>query len=441
MELKERVRALSWFLLLAFLIPVFQLWNYQVYQREQLENHPGNPRTREDLTLRGSLLDRHGLPLARTVEGERRYPLGPAAAPLVGYLDRNLGKAGLELSLDQRLRGRPLARSWVEVWTYHQSGGRQGETILTSLDSRLQQQAFQELDGRKGAVVVIEVETGAVMAAATFPSFQPAFLSREWSRLNNDPDAPLIERCSQGLYPPGSTFKIVMASVIDEQSYSCLGVETLNGFRLTDGGHGDISLGQALTVSCNTYFGQAGARVGLDSIRDGMNQLHLLESVAGFPGSQRSYPPEAGNDAFVSAGQAAIGQADMLVTPLAMARLAATVARGGVDRAPYLIGEGSPPQIVIKPDRARLIQTALRAVVTEGTASHLASTNLAGKTGTAENPHGPPHAWFIGYAPHQKPRWAIAVVLENGGSGGQKAAPLAAEILQAAAMLSANLGQ
>ncbi|MGE0488175.1 MAG: peptidoglycan D,D-transpeptidase FtsI family protein [Vulcanimicrobiota bacterium] len=438
MEIRGRIRHLSLVMLAAFLVPIFQLWNYQVYQKDLLERHPANPRRSEDLSLRGRILDRNDQVLAETRGDRRHYPLGPAAAGLVGYYQRHLGRAGLELALDSQLQGRSRPRSLAEALELARRKSRHGDDLRITLDARLQRHLYEAMAGRRGAVVVLDVTSGEVLAATTFPSFEPEDLAEDWKALNQDKDAPLIERASQGLYPPGSTFKVMMAAgLLDREGFSpqatfdCRGALVVDGFEITDHGHGRVDLSEALVESCNLYFAEWGRKIGLDGIAGLMMRFQLLDAPEGVPGSSQGHLPRAkpGHEQ-VAAAQAAIGQADMLVTPLAMARLVAMIARGGVDIEPHLMAAETRPERLLSEPDAALIAGALEQVVSRGTARSVAGSGLAGKTGTAENPQGEPHAWFVGYAPVKEPRVAVAVILENGGYGGTAAAPLAAEAVR-----------
>lgn len=444
MSVKRRVRRLAVLLLVLFLAPAFQLWYYQVFHREWLEGHGSNPRHIEDLSLRGSILDRRGEPLALTSGPSRRYPLGPAAAPLVGYYHPRLGRGGLELAMNRDLAGKARPRTLAEALVISRQGSRRGTDLVLTLDSRLQQKAYNLLDGRRGAIALLRIEDGAVLAAASFPSFDPAELTADWDGLVADPHAPFVERATQGLYPPGSTFKVmVMGQVLaggqarPDTIFSCPGVLVVNGFQLFDSSasaHGNLSLHEALVVSCNVTFGRLGLKAGLGTIVAWMEDLKLLEAPSGVPGAHPGHPPQPGNDPEVAAAQAGIGQADMLLTPLSMARLAALIARGGEDVEPALVKTqifAASRRRLMPQEAAAAVARAMADVVSEGTGGAAARAGLAvaGKTGTAENQQGPPHAWFIGFAPVDSPRYAVAVILENQGYGGVHAAPLAGSIL------------
>ncbi|HXE73912.1 MAG TPA: penicillin-binding transpeptidase domain-containing protein [Candidatus Nitrosotenuis sp.] len=449
MEVKRRVRNLGLLLLALFLLPVAQLTWYQVLRAPVLNDRPDNPRRAEDVGLRGRILDRRARPLATSHRGRRSYPLGPAAAPLLGYLSPRLGTGGLEHLLDGRLSARAHPRTLSQALELWQRGSRRGDDVVLTLDARLQRTAWELLEGRRGAAVVLDIESGEILAAASNPSFDPASVDRLWSRLRADPGAPLVERATGGLYPPGSSFKIlIMAAALAEgaarpdEVFVCRGSVDIDGFELHDdhpGGHGALDLEEALAQSCNVTFGLLGARLGTGRVERWMATLGMLERPPGVPGAAASLPPRTGG------AQAGIGQGDMLVTPLAMARLAAVMARGGLDLPPRLVRAwspgggtlqtlpGAPARRVLEADTTARVARAMGAVVERGTGGAAEiPQGAAGKTGTATNPEGPPHAWFVGFAPAARPRVALAVILENQGYGGQFAAPLAGRLFEAA---------
>ena len=452
MAVKGRVRAVALLFLLLFLGPLVHLSRFQVFQARTLSERPDNVRGMEELSLRGNLLDRAGGVLARTRGRERVHPLGEAAGPLLGYRTNRLGAAGLEAALEDETAGRPIPRTPAEAFRLVASGNRRGDDVVLTLDRKLQEEAWRLLDGSRGAAVVLDVPTGEILALASRPSFDPARLDQDWERLRVDPDAPLIERGTQGLYPPGSTFKIlIMAGALSEgrtrmdEEFTCTGSLDAGNFVLRDNAvHGRVDLERALEVSCNSAFGTLGMRLGAEGIQKWMGAFGLLAPLPLVPGAAEARPPQ-GQAPSVSA-EAGIGQADLLVSPLAMARVTATLARGGVDLAPRLIRartrggkvtwrpEPPEPERVVSEEVAGLVRTAMRGVVDRGTggASALPGVAVAGKTGTAENPAGRPHAWFVGYAPAEAPRVAVALILENAGGGGAYAAPLAGRLLQAA---------
>lgn len=456
MLIKRRVRRLGILLICLYLLPVGQLWYYQVLMADRLTNRPENTRSHEDLSLRGSLLDRRGQVLARTDKNHRIYPLGPATGPLIGYVTGRLGSGGLEAELARALAGRPHPRTLAQVERLQREGSRRGDDLVLTLDADLQKECYRLLGQDRGAVVVLDLASGDVLAAASRPSFDPATLEKNWKALSTDKSAPLVDRATQGLYPPGSSFKLVImgaalesGKVAANETFHCNGTLTVNSFTMGDdeaGGHGTLDLNEALVHSCNVTFATLGQRLGLAGIKEWMKRFGLLEAPPQVPLASAGRAPEGKTDPEVAAAQAGFGQADMLISPLGMARVAAIIGRGGTDLPPRLLKATSrngkvveqfpvgPPRQVLSPATAALVLQAMREVVQRGTgrAAALEGVEVAGKTGTAENPHGPPHAWFVALAPADHPRVAVAVILENKGYGGQHAAPLAREALRAA---------
>jgi len=450
--IKARVRVVALFLLVLFLAPVVNLTRLQVLRSEELFSRPDNTRTLEDLSLRGSLLDRAGQPLAQSQEGRRTYPLGPLTGPLLGYMTGRLGSAGLEASLEARTAGYAVPRTPMQAWSLVARGERRGDDVVLTLHRDLQKLAWDLLEGSRGAVLVLDIPTGEILAVASRPSFDPANLEADWERLRVDPSAPLIERGTQGLYPPGSTFKILtMAGALADgrtradELFACTGSMDAGNFILHDNAtHGQVRLEEALVVSCNVTFATLGQRLGVGGLRRWMEEFGLMEALPLVPNAAEARPVHSGAPS--AAAEAGIGQADLLVSPLAMARVTATVARGGIDLEPRLLRaqtrrgqvtwRPAPPRSrrVLSQAVAEEVRQAMAAVVARGTggAAALPGVAVAGKTGTAENPHGAPHAWFVGFAPASQPEVAVAILLENAGGGGAHAAPLASRLFQAA---------
>lgn len=354
--------------------------------------------------------------------------------------------------------------------------------IYTTIDRRLQEQVQQILSDRRGAVVVLDVHTGAVLAMASGPSFDSnAFVgpgsALERSAILSNPDHPLLNRATQGAYPCGSVFKIVtMAAALEGEvftpasSFWCPGYwEGLGpGYRKgcwKAGGHGTITLKDALTASCDVTFysvGQAldekdpallpafGRAFGL-GVPTGLQEIPEQEGLMPDPGwKQATY----GEGWWVGdTVNLAIGQGYLLVTPLQVARMMAAMANGGTLYRPYIVeriaavGEGQPETVFspeatgtlpVSPDHLQAIREALAGVTTApiGTATHRflgMSIPVAGKTGTAEAPGAGslPHSWFAAYAPADRPEIAVVVVVENAGEGSTVAAPMVRQVVEA----------
>jgi penicillin-binding protein 2 len=405
----------------------------------------------------------------------RSYPHGNLGAHVLGYtsgiteaeyaelqprgyrIRDRVGRSGLEKVYEATLRGE-WGGQQVEVNAAGQvqrilgdKPARAGKDLHLTLDLALQQTAETALNGvRKGAIVAMDPQTGAIRAMASRPTFDPNLFSdgpttRQWADLNR-PDAPLLNRAFRG-FPPASTFKIVTTVAALESGLYQPGskVLTTNSFCYAGlcygdhGAHGMIGFPFALAVSSNTFYYRVGLRLGPGPLfkaarRMGYGQLSGIELVneeseglLGDPAWKKAALGEPWTP--VDTITSSIGQGALQVTPLQMARLYAAVANGGWLVTPHLVER--PTQrtwIGLRPATLAVLRQGLRMVVTEGTARLLNDPQLppvAGKTGTAEDPPRPDHAWFGGYAPAGRPTLVIVAFGENsGGYGGTVAAPM-----------------
>jgi penicillin-binding protein 2 len=405
----------------------------------------------------------------------RSYPHGRLAAHVLGYtsgiteeeydqlqvkgyrIRDRVGRSGLEKQFERHLRGE-WGGQQVEVNAAGQvqrilgeKPARAGKDLRLTLDLALQQAAERALDGvRKGAIVALDPQTGAIRALASRPSFDPnvfspAPSSSQWANLNA-PDAPLLNRAFQG-FPPASTFKIVTSVAgLESGRYAADSkVMTMNSFCYAGlcysdhGAHGAIGFPFALAVSSNTFYYQVGLKVGPDELfkaarRMGYGRVTGVELVEeetpGLLGDQ-AWKREVLGEGWtpVDTITSAIGQGALQVTPIQMARLYAAVANGGWLVTPHLVDRPAERTwIGLKPATLQVLRDGLRQVVTNGTATMLNDPSLppvAGKTGTGEDPPRPDHAWFGGYAPADKPTLVIIAFGENsGGYGGTVAVPM-----------------
>ncbi|MCL2336232.1 MAG: penicillin-binding protein 2 [Firmicutes bacterium] len=419
---------------------------------------PLDPRlfAREKLIKRGAILARDGQPLALSeqVNGAqyvRRYPLGSAAANITGYYSQRYGSAGLEKSQARVLLGLDGANPLTGLLDRVLNRPGKGNDVLLTIDADLQKYSYQLLRGKVGAVVVLNPTTGAVLAMASSPSYDPA---EDIGLYLNRPGSPLLNRAAQGAYPPGSIFKIVTAAgmlqskpAILTQNIDCTGSLTVQGFILHDNGvHGKVDFNQAFIKSCNVAFAQYGLAQGAQVFYRQALDFGLTKEFSFplliYPG-HLAKPEEMSESELASS---AIGQGQVLISPLQAALLACAVANDGVIMKPYLIsGYQTPagqvrhmqPAVWLRPmdqTMAAAIKQNMVDVVRAGTgkSASLPGVTVAGKTGTAENPHGQAHAWFVGFAPAEAPRVAVAVLIENAGAGSGNAAPLARDVLRRA---------
>jgi penicillin-binding protein A len=463
-------------LLFAVLVVFTSRWT--VLEAQSLDNKPSNRRAliQEEKTPRGVIYARddktvlaksvgHGHGNSRTYS--RVYPTPDLFSHAVGYSFITNGSRGIEESHNDDLAGKQ--DEFSTILSGLESKRKQGFDLVTNLDPAGQQTAIQGLGGRKGAVVAIEPTTGKVRVMASVPGFEANQIPKQANQLNRDPNKPTFNRSTQELYPPGSTFKVVTATagldtgkVTPNTIINGKSPLTVSGAPLSnDGGEsfGPISLTDALTNSVNTVFAQVGERVGPSTLEEYMNRFGFNQKP------QLDYPDDqmiasgiyngkghlvAKNSGF-DIGRVAIGQGGLegaiTVTPLQMAEVAATVANSGKLMKPRFVDRivGKDGRIkqkvepdmqaqVMKPSTAKELGAMMTKVVEEGTATAAAlqGIHVAGKTGTAEVANGAANqAWFIAFAPVEKPKIAIAVTVERTqGQGGTVAAPIAKQVLQ-----------
>jgi len=414
------------------------------------------------LIRRGRILDRTGAVLAYSQESQghvsRVYPFGPAFAHAVGYTDPRFGVTGAEAAANTRLNGGSpdnLA-AWTELGRHllTQDKRLRGQDLVLNLDARLQVSALQGLGKRRGAVIALRPRDGAILVLASAPTFDPNQIGPDLFQGDN-PATPLLNRATQGFYPPGSTFKVVVAAMAIDAGFS----GTINcppegyttsrryppirdhefyaarGWR----GHGNLDLAKAFAESSNVFFAQLGVRLGHDALDAAAERFGFDRQVRLYPGSDRAGNmstgriPRLSKSDLYGLAQASIGQGRVLATPAHMGLIAAAVANGGLAMRPRLLADEPPAPLAryMAPATSRRLTGLMRKVVSSGTAKGIDVPELAiaGKTGTAENPQGEAHSWFVGFAPADDPDLAVAVLVEHGGYGSATAAPIARDLL------------
>ena len=433
----------------------------------------------------------HHFPGINVLAGtERLYPYGPITSHLMGYLslaqpddidqgampNELVGRSGVERSFDAMLRGDlGFQREEVDahgrrVAVLNRSEPHMGHVLKLSIDMDVQKAAWEALGNRTGAVVVMNVHTGALLALVSKPGFDTNHFitgleEQEWGAWLHDPHKPLLNRAIQGAYPPASTFKLITAlaglryhAPLATGTTECKGVLKLADRDLRcwkREGHGRINLHRAIVESCDIFFYELGDQLGMEHLTDearlwGLGQrtgIDLAGETSGYlPGAR----PEAKRQQWYRGETmiTAIGQGATDATPLQMARFAAALANGGLLLKPRL--QVVQSRVDVDPANLVIVRQAMRDVVADphGTA-HYELYNLpwhvAGKTGTAQvismaqdsqgrdepvYDHHRDHAWFIGFAPYEDPQVAIAVFVEHGGHGGSAAAPVAAAVIR-----------
>ncbi len=436
---------------------------------------------------RGMILDRSGAVLAVTQDGRRVYP-NPELAHLVGFASRLYGNSGVEDSFDDYLSGAQslsptlLLRARLLGTPVRASAA----DVRLTLDTNLQQIAQAALGERVGAVVLLDSQTGAILAMATYPRFDPnqlvlperaseadvARVQAAWLALTTRADSPLLNRATQGRYPPGSVIKtFTAAATLDsgvlngpEGQVTCpnrLPTEAgappvRNAVENLSQRTGDPSdLRRVFAWSCNTAFAQLGLKLGPERFAEYARRfgLRYAEEQNVAP-DLRDIPADvgtiAGSAGFlqrqVALADTAYGQGEAQVTPLDMAQVAAVIANDGRLMRPHLVQEArvgqqvlyaAQPEVlrqVISPQAAQQLRSIMQTSVEIGYANPVAlpGVTIGAKTGTAEAPGGDPHSWFIALAPVEQPHFAIAVIVERGGEGSRSALPIARLVLAAA---------
>jgi penicillin-binding protein 2 len=430
-------------------------------------------------------------------EPVRDYPSGTHFCHTVGYVGEVtqseikagkgryapgdfIGKAGIEKAYEEHLWGKDGRRfvkfaphggaSPIDLAYTRIEEPRRGSTVVLTLDIQLQQLASRLLEGRRGSIVVLEAPTGRVLALASSPVFDPNLFATgisapAWAGIVKADGKPLINRAITSSYPPGSVYKMITAAVALEEGKvskntrfkACTGAYKF-GNRVfgcwKPGGHGVTNLPEAIEVSCDVYFYQLGERLGLERFSkyaglwyvDRKTGIDLPGEIGGLVPTPDYYNRVYGERNWTRGIMLnlAIGQGELLATPMEMACFICGIANGGTYFTPHCVERiesdektehvaGKPVTLEITEPTLDLLRSSmLRAVEgPEGTgrAAALAGVEVAGKTGTAQNPHGDDHASFACFAPFESPEIVVYVLLENAGHGGAVAAPVAGEIL------------
>ncbi|UCE39820.1 MAG: penicillin-binding protein 2 [Candidatus Aminicenantes bacterium] len=430
-------------------------------------------------------------------EPKRNYPYEALAAHVLGYL-QEISQEEIRQSISQRRPGDLVGKTGIEkeyesllvgkegrvleiadslgrrVGEISRVGSYPGRDIRLTLDFALQRKAEELLEGREGAVVVLDPRTGEILALASFPTFDPnKFISRfspeEWLNLLRDPDFPLENRAIRGLYAPGSIFKLAMSlGVLDSQvvsewkTYYCTGSTRIYGHPFAcwfKGGHGSVNLINGIKNSCNIYFYQVGKLMGIEEIAKYARMLGL-GSLTGIdlPGEKEGLVPDPDwkrkvrNEPWYPGEtiSVSIGQGPIQVTPLQIAAYTALFANRGKSVSPYLYKNKSVPtsegQADIQESIFEKVITGMWKSANEGGTGRAASVqgfDVCSKTGSTQVVSTATakklgerekiiktHSWFTGFAPRENPEIVVTIIVEYGGMGGATAAPLAGEIFR-----------
>lgn len=466
--LSRRLTVLTVFFTTLFAVLIANLAYIQVIQADELKSMPSNNHTiaRKAYIERGSILTSDGVILAESVRQPdgtyaRSYPQGSLASHTVGYVSTQYGSTGIEAAYDETLTGTANLATWNDLLDSLAGTATVGNDVVLTINSRIQAAAEHALQGRVGAIVVLDPSTGAVLAKASAPTYANSDLESIFA--GNGEDGVLFDRATQALYAPGSTFKaITLAGALEsgiatlDTMYTApasieIGGGTITNYNGID--YGELTLREAFAYSSNTAFGQVAAQLGPYGLVTIARSFGYGASLGLDFSTVTSLMPDPAQmteweTAWAGDGQP-VGQhsspAGPQTTVMQNAMVAAAIANHGVLMDPYLVQGitdargtyvSTTTPLALGPACsaavADQVASAMLTTVSEGTgtAASIAGVNVAGKTGTAETASAQPDAWFIGYAPFENPVAAIAVVIEDDGE--HSATAVAGDVLQTA---------
>lgn len=456
---KRAIIALIGFCIL-FIILIIYLSAFQIFKSASLKKNPYNKRlwANEDKVLRGSILDRNGniLAYSNREEGknERIYNYGNLYSHIIGYSYREYGKAGLEHEYNNVLLDVKNSETYNDIKNIVLPSSTGNDLVLT-IDHGMQEKTRKLLTGHKGAIVTMNPTTGEIYSMVSMPDFDTNMLNDNWQSIIENKDSPFLNRATQGLYTPGSTFKIVTTAAfldngVNEENlnYTCKGNTVIDGYKISDYGgiaHGNVDLKRAFINSCNTFYAEKISNISQNQFIETAEKFMINKDIKFDLNVKNSVFKRDENMQSTKLSASAIGQGDLLLTPLNLAMISSSIANNGRMMKPFLVKEikNSKGSIikdykseelsqVLSFEDAQKIQEMMRGVVSEGTgkSASIKNVKVAGKTGTAENSSNKTHSLFVGYAPYDNPKIAVAVVLEEEGlTGGKAAAPIARDLL------------
>ena len=468
------IRSLTLALAIAFLVTSVGVSYWTILASDQLANDPFNPRliAASNDRPRGAILDRNGAPLATSEKGAsgvvRSYK-DQSLAQVVGYASLQFGLSGVEAAYAESLIGQDPADP-ISIWRARYLGERQAAgSVVLGIDEKIQKAAVEALGGRRGAIVALDPRSGAMLASVSVPSFDPnevVDLQRQQAamdKLNNAPEHPLLNRAAQGQYPPGSTFKVVTASAALESGFDPTKKLRVDDpyqadrswgdyfVRSASHAHGLFDMSDGFRLSENIYFAQVGLQIGGGKLAEYAKRFGIgTAPKLDMPAAKGQLSGSGLLDRPTLVADTSYGQGELLVSPLQMALIYATIANGGVMPTPHYatgvrdaeghvvrqVAPGAQGQ-VISANTAKTLTTMLVGAVAGPGAfafgAKVPGVDVAGKTGTAETrPGEAPHGWFVGFAPAEAPTVVVAVIVENAAEGGVTAAPLGAQVMRAA---------
>lgn len=463
MQTNKYILHMIYLFVLLFVGLIAYLCYFTWKEAPDLVNSPYNGRLNKlnETCVRGDLVSSDGEVLATTKQDEngedvRTYPYHSVFSHVVGYT--SVGEAGLESSASYYLLNFHES-SWNKLYKELTDRKVTGDTVTTTLNAELQQLIYDAMGDYEGACVVMEPSTGKILAMVSKPDFNPNTLEEDYAELISDSsNSNLLNRATQGLYSPGSTFKIVTALAYLEQNpddwqdyfYNCEGSITIEGnkVRCSHGNsHGKVDLSRALALSCNSAFINLGVSLDADEFRATAERLMFNQKLPTKFSVATSKFDLDGDSSLWSVMQTSFGQGNTLVTPLQNAMIISAVANNGVMMLPTLTEkvtsvDGNYEEVfepasigsVMTADQASIIGEMMTEVVNNGTAKILQSSSYqaAAKTGSAQTDSDKEtDAWLVAYAPAENPQIAVSIVLEEGGAGSEAGGPIVKKIFDA----------
>lgn len=457
-----------WIITYVFVLLMFAVIGNEIYfvyaKSETAINNSYNPRQEllASKNIRGNILTADGEVLAQTVRGDdgsekRIYPYGSLFSHVVGYSTK--GKTGVEYlgnialltsnaSINEKIQNEISAQKNI------------GDNVVTTLDLSLQQAAYDALGVYDGAIIVTEPSTGRILAMVSKPDFDPNVIAEIWDQVTTeDGNSVLLNRATQGLYPPGSTYKIVTSLAYYRQNggniasyhYQCGGFYTYEGHRINcyhGSAHGSVDFKESFEKSCNSSFANIGVSLDMTVLLNTNEDLFFNRSLdLPYPTARGSYVLGTNSESY-DIMQTSIGQGKTQISPLQLNMITCAIANDGVVMTPYVIDsiqnyngnmvKQYKPEVyatIMTNDEAAFLSDMMTGVVENGTARGLRgqSYTAAGKTGSAEYSENKEdsHAWFTGFAPVDDPQICVTIIVEGAGSGGEYAVPMAKRIFNA----------
>lgn len=488
-DFKDNVKKVMVIFLFFFVALISYIAYFQTFKAPDIAADQGNKRlwAKRNEVLRGTIYDRDKNALTKgektgTLTQSREYINGDLYVHALGYMDQKYGLTGLEYSYDSELSSYSSVqvglRNFIKDFTFDslkeafkdrsKTENKVGNGLITTLDYNIQKAAYDALGNRRGAVVALDPKSGEVLAMVSKPTFNPNDLDTVMEKVNAGEDlgSPLLNRATSGKYPPGSVFKVITtASALENMDGVTTRIFEDKG-KIEFGGnqslpnsqnkvYGNIDLKKGFQVSSNVVFGTLAQELGNDKLKATAENFGFNKNIpsVGFNIAKSEFPTLESYEVGMIA-QSGIGQSSIIATPMQMALVASTIANNGVMMQPKLvkeivdlnmntvkkIGDKKYGEVLPSKDASIIKEYMVNMVnsyTSSGSMQYFKGLNMAGKTGTAEqrDSNGKlqvPHSWFIGFAPADNPKIAVAVIVENGGYGSESAAPVAGAVVNAA---------